>query len=196
MRTPTTAFAASWRQAAHRLAGCALLAMATWPALAAAVTASAPVPVPAPIPATQVYRCAGHDGRTLYSQHACEGTADTTLMRVKDARTVSQTRHGKEIQERADKLAHEMQRVRQRAERKPAGRHAMTLGGDNKVRDINAKTHRASKETSDVTGEKKKPSRKTASADPRAPKPLRPAGFTARIPGSKATKATTKSPPT
>lgn len=139
---------------------------------------------------TRVHRCVQPDGRTLYSQQPCPSEeARATVMSVSDHRTRQQVLEGQAAQSSSVALAKVMQKDRLKFEKGSGARPALALTSTGpKPEDL--------KHPGKQTQEKKPKGRKTEAAgrddrrqtrqDPRAPKALSPADFTARVPSTSA----------
>lgn len=160
------------RMQAWRLAATSALML-----LSATPLNTSAAPAPSMPPATKVYRCVQADGQTLYSQHACESPRSESVMQFSDARTKAQAKEGQVIQKRSKKLSKLLQRDRRSMARKAANLDAQALTVADNTEPPRKKRLRQPESASAGT--------KTAKVDQKAPKPLKPADFTAQIPGTK-----------
>ncbi|MFT3856451.1 MAG: DUF4124 domain-containing protein [Aquabacterium sp.] len=139
-----------------------------------------------PAEAAQVFKCRQADGHIAYSQHACDEDTGTTRLRVQDPRTPEQAKQARTMHERDEALARSLNRDRHRANQRAGQQRAMDLTGWPPSGAASAsaagKQAKASSGQSDRSSRRRK---KDHRADPHAPKPLRPADFTAQVPGTK-----------
>lgn len=136
--------------------------------------------------AAQIFKCRQADGHMAYSQQACDADiTQATRLKVQDHRTAEQAKQARSMHERDDALARSLSRERRRSEKRARGQGAMDLTGWPASDAPSAPDPHAGKQATSSSMKAKASSRRDRSADPHAPKPLRPADFTAQVPGTK-----------